>query len=177
MTNATRLTKRIRAKSLNRILIPSLMHDIRKLEKCNGPVKVLITSCKSEQLWQAMSGRVNGKVQYCQLWELLLKRINSLFILRFPSLISLSLTALRRANSSSSWTCWTRTSCRTCREKAWSCSAASTNHWSTVLGSTSKTRAVPRMPQPSARHAMTRTDEVDGGMLAMQERAEGLEIG
>src|SRR5215813_924845 len=83
MTNATRLTKRIRAKSLNRILIPSLMHDIRKLEKCNGPVKVLITSCKSEQLWQAMSGRVNGKVQYCQLWELLLKRINSLFILRF----------------------------------------------------------------------------------------------
>src|SRR5215831_2952317 len=59
------------------------MRDIRKLEKCNGPVKVLITSCKSEQLWQAMSGRVNGKVQYCQLWELRLKRINSLFILRF----------------------------------------------------------------------------------------------
>ena len=59
------------------------MHDIRKLGKCNGPVKVRITYCKSEQPWQAMSGRVNGKVQYCQLWELLLKRINSLFILRF----------------------------------------------------------------------------------------------
>ena len=28
---------------------------------------------------------------------------------------------------------------------------------STVLGSTSNTRAVPRMPSPSARHAMTRT--------------------
>src|SRR5262249_15850093 len=59
------------------------MRDIRKLEKCNGPVKGLITSCKSEQLWQAMSGRVNGKGQYCQLWELLLKRINSLFLI-FP---------------------------------------------------------------------------------------------
>ena len=61
------------------------MHDIRKLEKCNGPVKALITYCKSEQPWQARSGRVNGKVQSCQPWELLLKRINSLFILRFLS--------------------------------------------------------------------------------------------
>src|SRR5215475_12648121 len=61
------------------------MHDIRKLGKCNGPVKVLITYCKSEQPWQARSGRVNGKVQYYQPWELLLKRINSLFLLRFHS--------------------------------------------------------------------------------------------
>src|SRR5712691_8369322 len=59
------------------------MHAIRKLEKCNGPVKGLITYRKSEQPRQAMSGRVNGKVQYCQLWELLRKRILSLFILRF----------------------------------------------------------------------------------------------
>src|SRR5262247_90463 len=86
MTHAQRLTKHIRAKSLNRILTHSLMHAIRKREKCNGLVKGLITYCKSEQPWQAMSGRVNGKVQYCQLWELLRERILSLFILRFPQL-------------------------------------------------------------------------------------------
>ena len=41
--------------------------------------------------------------------------------------------------------------------KGLSCSAASTNHPSTVLGSISNTRAVPRMPKPSARQAMTCT--------------------
>src|SRR5262244_3630901 len=30
-----------------------------------------------------MNGRVNGKVSCCQLWALLFKRINPLFILRF----------------------------------------------------------------------------------------------
>ena len=58
------------------------------------------------------------------------------------ALTSPVLTALSRAKSSSSWTCWTRTSCRTYQEKACSCSAASTNHCSTVLGSTSNTRVV-----------------------------------
>src|SRR5213593_1108358 len=46
------------------------MHAIRELEKCNGPVKGLITYCKSERRWQARSGGVNGKVLYCQHWEL-----------------------------------------------------------------------------------------------------------
>src|SRR5262245_3299770 len=59
------------------------MPDIRKREKCNGLVTGRITSCKSERLWQVMNGRVNGKVPCCQLWALLFKRINSLFILRF----------------------------------------------------------------------------------------------
>ena len=36
-------------------------------------------------------------------------------------------------------------------EKAWSGSAASTNHCSTVFGSTSNTRATARRPHPSAR--------------------------
>ena len=71
--------------------------------------------------------------------------------------LSPATTALSKAKSSSNCTCLTRTSCRTCREKACSCSAASTSHCSTVFGSTSNTRAVPRMPKPSARHAMTRT--------------------
>jgi hypothetical protein len=30
-------------------------------------------------------------------------------------------------------------------------------HWSPVLGAVAKTRAVPRLPKPAARHAMTRT--------------------
>src|SRR5262249_13798041 len=42
-------------------------------------------------------------------------------------------------------------------EKARRCSAASTSQCNTVLGSTSNTRAVARMPRPSARHASTRT--------------------
>src|SRR5438270_14001675 len=58
---------------------------IRELEKCNGPVKGLITYCKSERRWQARSGGVNGKVLYCQHWELRLKRRNPLFILRFQN--------------------------------------------------------------------------------------------
>src|SRR2546430_10242001 len=41
--------------------------------------------------------------------------------------------------------------------KPGSCSAASTSQCSTVLGATSKTRAVARIPKPSAKHASTRT--------------------
>ena len=78
---------------------------------------------------------------------------------RWPgdSLTSSSCTALRRANNSSSWTWLTCRSWRKWRENACRCSAASTNHCNTVLGSTSKTRAVPRMPRPSAKQAITRT--------------------
>src|SRR5262249_35160456 len=56
------------------------MPDIRKQEKCNGPVKGRITYCKSERPWRVMNGRVNGKVSCCQLWGLLFRRINPLFI-------------------------------------------------------------------------------------------------
>jgi len=68
-----------------------------------------------------------------------------------------SFTALSRAKSSSRCTCLTRTSCRTWRENAWSWSAASTHQCRAVFGSTSNTRAVPRIPSPSARHERTRT--------------------
>src|SRR5215470_18102091 len=78
---------------------------------------------------------------------------------------SLVLTVLSRAKSSSSWTWWTRTSCRMYREKACSCSTASSNHCSTVLGSTSNIRAVPRMPSPSARQARTHTMSSTGARL------------
>src|SRR5499433_75943 len=73
------------------------------------------------------------------------------------SLTSPSFTALRRANNSSSWTWLTCISWRKWRENACRCSAASTNHCNTVLGSTSKTRAVARIPRPSAKQALTRT--------------------
>src|SRR4029453_14906247 len=57
---------------------------------------------------------------------------------------------LRSANNSSSWTWLMCISWRKWRENARRCSAASTSHCSTVLGSTSNTRAVPRIPSPSA---------------------------
>jgi hypothetical protein len=66
------------------------------------------------------------------------------------SLTSPAFTALSRAKSSSRCTCVTRTSWRKYWEKAWRWSATSTNHASTVLGSTSNTRATARMPKPSA---------------------------
>src|SRR4030095_4883953 len=66
------------------------------------------------------------------------------------SLTSPVLTALRRAKSSSSCTCVTCTSCKKYWEKAVACSATSTSHARTVLGSTSNTRATARMPKPSA---------------------------
>jgi len=68
-----------------------------------------------------------------------------------------SCTALSRAKSASSCPCWPPTSCRTCRAKAGSCSAAATSHRSTVCGATAHPRAVPRLPTPAARHALTRT--------------------
>ena len=46
---------------------------------------------------------------------------------------------------------------RKSHEKARRCSAASTSQCNTVFGSTSKTRAVARMPKPSAKHANMRT--------------------
>src|SRR4029450_3259406 len=64
------------------------------------------------------------------------------------SLTSPVLTARSRAKSSSSCTCVTRTSCKKYYEKAMAWSATSTSQPSTVLGSTSNTRAVARMPKP-----------------------------
>src|SRR5215813_7566852 len=40
-----------------------------------------------------MNGRVNGKVSCCQLWALLFKRINPLFILRFHRVIAFTRSA------------------------------------------------------------------------------------
>src|SRR5437879_5956307 len=56
----------------------------------------------------------------------------------------------RRAKSSSSCTCVTCTSCKKYWEKAVACSATSTSHARTVVGSTANTRATARMPKPSA---------------------------
>ena len=72
-------------------------------------------------------------------------------VIASASLTSPALTALSSAKSSSSWTCVTRTSCKKYWEKAAAWSATSTNHSSTVFGSTSNTRATARMPKPSAR--------------------------
>src|SRR5712691_7696265 len=71
-------------------------------------------------------------------------------VMASASLTSPVLTALSKAKSSSSCTCVTRTSCKKYCEKAAACSATSTSQASTVLGSTSKTRATARMPKPSA---------------------------
>jgi hypothetical protein len=46
---------------------------------------------------------------------------------------------------------------QTAAATALSCATASTNHARTMFGSISNTRAVPRLPRPAARHAMTRT--------------------
>jgi hypothetical protein len=78
-------------------------------------------------------------------------------LIALASLISPALTALRTAYSSSSCHGLTWTSQRQYAEKAQRCSAASTSQASTVLGATSKTRAVARMPKPSAKHASTWT--------------------
>ena len=51
-----------------------------------------------------------------------------------------------------------------------SCSAASISHCRTVFGSPSNPRAVPRMPRPSARHAMTRT------MISTEVRVPGKSV-
>src|SRR5437016_4671144 len=66
------------------------------------------------------------------------------------ALTSPVLTARRRAKSSSSCTCVTCTSCKKYWEKAVACSATSTSHARTVVGSTANTRATARMPKPSA---------------------------
>ena len=73
------------------------------------------------------------------------------------SLISPALRARNTAYNSSSCSCSRWRSQRKEAEKARSCSAASTSQCNTVLASTSKTRAVARMPKPSARQAKTRT--------------------
>src|SRR5215471_16877793 len=67
-------------------------------------------------------------------------------VMASASLTSPACTALSSAKSSSSWTCVTCTSCKKYRAKAVAWSATSTNHCSTVFGSTSKTRATARMP-------------------------------
>src|SRR5882724_11416464 len=71
-------------------------------------------------------------------------------VMASPSLPSPACTALSRAKSSSSCTWVTCRSCKKYCEKAAAWSAASINQCSTVLGSTSKTRATARMPSPSA---------------------------
>src|SRR6266705_2756040 len=71
-------------------------------------------------------------------------------VMASASLTSPACTALSSAKSSASWTCVTRTSCKKYWEKAVAWSATSTNQCSTVVGSTSNTRATARMPKPSA---------------------------
>src|SRR6266851_4309206 len=73
------------------------------------------------------------------------------------ALLTLTLTALSRANHASRYTCRTCTSGRTCHVKSGSCAVASTHYCSTVFGSTSRTSAVPRMLASSATHVITRT--------------------
>jgi hypothetical protein len=77
------------------------------------------------------------------------------FLLRFPSrfmasssLISPALSARNTAYNSSSCHCSRWRSQRKEAEKARRCSAASTSQLHTVLASTSKTRAVARIPKP-----------------------------
>ena len=91
------------------------------------------------------------------------------------SLTAPSLTALSRANSSSSWTCLTRTSCRACRENAWSCSAASTSHCQDCIGiDLEHPRGAPDTQARGQAHDDAH-DERNGGVLAIKERAESLE--
>jgi hypothetical protein len=73
------------------------------------------------------------------------------------ALISPALRSRNTAYNSSSCNCSRWRSHRKEAEKARSGSAAATNHCNTVLGATSKTRAVARIPNPSAKHAKTRT--------------------
>src|SRR5262249_37609412 len=92
------------------------------------------------------------------------------------SLISPALRSRSTAYNSSSCSCSRWRSQRKEAEKAYSCSAASTNHCSTVVGATSKTRAVARMPKPSANQTgQDAHDELGRGLFAVEERAMGLQ--
>ena len=88
------------------------------------------------------------------------------------SLTTPSWTTLSRAKSASRGTCRTRTSCRTCREKACSCSAASTQPLQHRIGGH---LAPPRRAPDTQACGQAREDPhdaLDGGVLAMKERAE-----
>ena len=87
------------------------------------------------------------------------------------SLISPALRARSTAYNSSSCSGWLCRSQKKEAPKARRGSAASTSQCSTVCASTSKTRAVARMPSPSAKQGQDADDQLHGALLAMQERA------
>jgi hypothetical protein len=117
----------------------------------------------------ASSSWLSGSIATQTHWGARSRRSMASAVLHVPSF-----TALSRANSSSSWTCRPRTSWRRYWEKARSWSAASTNHCSTVLGSTSNTRAAWRHGGAQRRHGGCLSRLHEGGASAVRPADAGI---